>query len=165
MVEIANIRGREILDSRGNPTIEVDVVTATGKVGRAAVPSGASTGRREALELRDEDASRYGGKGVLKAVEHVNGELRAALIGKDASAQAELDKIMCDLDGTHNKARLGANALLGVSLAMAKAAALEAEQPLYRYLAKGGKLSMPVPMMNIINGGAHADNSVDYKNL
>jgi enolase len=163
MVEIANIRGREILDSRGNPTVEVDVVTTTGYVGRAAVPSGASTGRREALELRDADASRYGGKGVLKAVAHINGELRDALLGKDAKAQAELDQAMCDLDGTHNKARLGANAILGVSLAMAKAAALESKQPLYRYLAGNGALSMPVPMMNIINGGAHADNSVDLQ--
>jgi len=163
MVEIANIHGREILDSRGNPTVEVDVITATGNVGRAAVPSGASTGRREALELRDGDASRYGGKGVLKAVEHINGELRDALLGKDASAQAELDKAMCDLDGTDNKARLGANALLGVSLAIAKASALETKQPLYRYLAGSDSLSMPVPMMNIINGGAHADNSVDLQ--
>ncbi len=163
MVEIANIRGREILDSRGNPTVEVDVVTASGHMGRAAVPSGASTGKREALELRDGDASRYDGKGVLQAVGHINGELKDALIGKDASAQTALDKAMCDLDGTANKARLGANALLGVSLAMAKAAALDAGQPLYRYLSAGGGLCMPVPMMNIINGGAHADNSVDLQ--
>jgi len=166
MVEIVNIQGREILDSRGNPTIEVDVTSQSGQVGRAAVPSGASTGSREALELRDGDKSRYGGKGVLTAIEHINSTLRDALIGKDASQQTELDQQMCDLDGTENKANLGANALLGVSLALSKVAALDSKMPLYRYLGQlsgNSDFTLPVPMMNIINGGAHADNSVDLQ--
>ncbi len=161
--KIANIHAREIIDSRGNPTVEVDVTLASGTLGRAAVPSGASTGSREAIELRDGDKSRYGGKGVLKAVGNVNGEIRDALLGKDASDQAGIDQIMIDLDGTENKERLGANAILGVSMAAAKAAAAEAGVSLYRYI--GGEVAtlMPVPMMNIINGGSHADNSVDLQ--
>jgi len=162
MAEIVDIRAREILDSRGNPTLQADVVLASGVVGSAMVPSGASTGEREAIELRDGDKSRYGGKGVLKAVGHVNGEIKDALVGTDATDQAGLDKAMIDLDGTHNKARLGANATLGVSLAAAHAAAAEGGVPLYRYLSKGDFL-LPVPMMNIINGGSHADNSVDLQ--
>lgn len=162
MAEIVDIRAREILDSRGNPTLQADVVLASGVTGSAMVPSGASTGEREAIELRDGDKSRYGGKGVLKAVGHVNGEIKAALLGTDATDQAGLDKIMIDLDGTHNKARLGANATLGVSLAAAHAAAIEGGVPLYRYLGKDDFL-LPVPMMNIINGGSHADNSVDLQ--
>ncbi len=163
MSEITDIHAREILDSRGNPTVEVDVRTVAGALGRAAVPSGASTGTREALELRDGDKSRYLGKGVRKAVEHVNGELRRALIGKDVFAQEALDAAMQQLDGTDNKDRLGANAILGVSLATARAAADEMDVPLYQYLAGKNALRMPVPMMNIINGGAHADNSVDLQ--
>ncbi len=163
MSQIADIRGREILDSRGNPTVEADVVLTTGVIGRAAVPSGASTGSREAVELRDGDAARYGGKGVQKAVAAVNGELCEALKGKNVMDQAALDRIMIDLDGTPNKARLGANALLAVSLAASRAAAKESGKPLYRYLNRNGKYSMPVPMMNVINGGAHADNSVDMQ--
>lgn len=162
MAEIVDIRAREILDSRGNPTLQADVVLASGVTGSAMVPSGASTGEREAIELRDGDKSRYGGKGVLKAVGHVNGEIKGALLGTDATDQAGLDKIMIDLDGTHNKARLGANATLGVSLAAAHAAAIEGGVPLYRYLGKDDFL-LPVPMMNIINGGSHADNSVDLQ--
>jgi len=162
--QIGNIQAREILDSRGNPTIEADVTLVSGHIGRAAVPSGASTGSREAIELRDGDKTRYLGKGVLKAVANVNGEIRNALLSKDATHQAEIDQIMIDLDGTTNKERLGANALLAVSLAAAKASALALGQPLYRYLCEdGGQLSMPVPMMNIINGGSHADNSVDLQ--
>ena len=160
---IANIKAREIIDSRGNPTVEVDVVLESGKMGRAAVPSGASTGSREAIELRDDDKSRYLGKGVLKAVANVNGEIREALLGKDASDQSAVDQIMIDLDGTENKDRLGANAILGVSMAAAKAAATEAGLPLYRYLGGDAATTMPVPMMNIINGGSHADNSVDLQ--
>jgi enolase len=162
MSEIVDVRGREILDSRGNPTIEADVFTADGAIGRAMVPSGASTGSREALELRDGDQSRYLGKGVQKAVSHVNGPLREALVGLEVTDQASVDQTMLDLDGTENKANMGANALLGVSLATAHAAAQERALPLYRYLS-AGPYSLPVPMMNIINGGAHADNSVDLQ--
>jgi enolase len=167
MSRISDIRAREILDSRGNPTVEVDVLLESGTLGRAAVPSGASTGTREAVELRDGDKGRYGGKGVLKAVEHVNTVLRAALLGQDARAQAAIDRRMIELDGTENKARLGANAILGVSLATARAAAADARLPLYRYLAElsgdGRAPLMPVPMMNIVNGGAHANNSLDIQ--
>ncbi|MET0050444.1 MAG: phosphopyruvate hydratase, partial [Candidatus Thiodiazotropha sp.] len=162
MSEIVDVRAREILDSRGNPTIEADVITAEGAIGRAMVPSGASTGSREALELRDGDKSRYLGKGVLKAVSHVNGPIRDALMGMDAEDQAGIDQCMLDLDGTENKAKLGANALLGVSLAAAHATAQERALPLYRSLS-AGPYRLPVPMMNIINGGAHADNSVDLQ--
>jgi enolase len=163
MTDIKTIRGREILDSRGNPTIEVDVVLASGVKGTAAVPSGASTGSREAVELRDGDPSRYLGKGVLKAVANVNGELNDALAGMDASDQAGIDQKMIELDGTDNKGRLGANALLGVSLATAHAAAADKGVPLYRYLNPNGPYVLPAPMMNILNGGAHADNSVDLQ--
>jgi enolase len=163
MAKISDIRGREILDSRGNPTVEAEVVLDSGVSGWAAVPSGASTGTREAIELRDNDPKRYGGKGVRKAVAHVNGELRKALSGKDAADQAGIDQIMLKLDGTPTKARLGANAILAVSLAVAQAAARDAGQPLYRYLAREKELRLPVPMMNILNGGAHADNSVDFQ--
>ena len=162
MSKIVDIRGREILDSRGNPTVEADVITASGAIGRAVAPSGASTGSREALELRDGDKSRYLGKGVLKAVANIDGELRDAVIGMEVSDQTALDQTMIDLDGTDNKARLGANAILAVSLAAAHAAAQEKAIPLYRYLSSG-PYRMPVPMMNIINGGAHADNSVDIQ--
>ena len=162
MSEIVDVRGREILDSRGNPTIEADVFTADGAIGRAMVPSGASTGSREALELRDGDKSRYLGKGVLKAVSHINGPLKEALVGMEVTDQAAVDQTMLDLDGTENKANMGANALLGVSLATAHAAAQERALPLYRYLS-AGPYNLPVPMMNIINGGAHADNSVDLQ--
>jgi enolase len=167
MTRIADIRGREIIDSRGNPTVEADVILDSGVMGRAAVPSGASTGTREAVELRDGDRKRYGGKGVLKAVEHVNTVLRQALLGKNASDQAAIDQIMLDLDGTDTKGRLGANALLAISLANAHAAATDARQPLYRYLSQNFAGSrepvMPVPMMNILNGGAHANNSLDIQ--
>ncbi len=162
MSEIISIRAREILDSRGNPTIEADVYTADGAMGRAVAPSGASTGSREALELRDGDASRYGGKGVRKAVENVNTLIRDAVDGMDAGDQAALDQRMIELDGTENKSKLGANAILAVSLAAAHAAAQENEQPLYEYLGND-EFRLPVPMMNIINGGAHADNSVDLQ--
>jgi len=162
MTAIATIIGREILDSRGNPTVEVDVVLEDGHRGRAAVPSGASTGAHEAHELRD-GGSRYGGKGVLKAVEAVNTEIRKALDGFDADDQRGLDQLLCDLDGTENKKRLGANAILGVSLAAAKAAAESHEQPLYRYLGGEEASLLPVPMMNIINGGVHADNNIDFQ--
>ncbi|MEZ5828185.1 MAG: phosphopyruvate hydratase [Hyphomicrobiales bacterium] len=162
MTAIATIIGREILDSRGNPTVEVDVVLEDGHHGRAAVPSGASTGAHEAHELRD-GGKRYGGKGVKKAVEAVNGEIRKALDGFDADDQRGLDKLLCDLDGTANKKRLGANAILGVSLAAAKAAADSHEQPLYRYLGGEGATLLPVPMMNIVNGGMHADNPIDFQ--
>ena len=162
MSEITEITGREIIDSRGNPTVEADVRFASGAFGRAAVPSGASTGSREAVELRDGDPKRYLGRGVLRAVAHVNGEIRQSLMGQDGLAQAEIDAAMIELDGTANKSRLGANATLAVSLAIAKAAAAEQQQPLFRTLAGGGSV-MPVPMMNIINGGAHADNSVDIQ--
>jgi enolase len=161
--KIANIHAREIIDSRGNPTVEADVVLESGHMGRAAVPSGASTGSREAIELRDGDKNRYLGKGVLNAVANINGEIRDALLGKDASDQAAIDQTMIDLDGTENKDRLGANALLAVSMAAAKAAAAQASLPLYRYLGGESATIMPVPMMNIINGGSHADNSVDLQ--
>ena len=163
MAKIADIKAREILDSRGNPTVEVDVILESGKVGSAMVPSGASTGEREAIELRDGDKSRYLGKGVLKAVEFVNTEIRAVVVGMDSADQTALDQAMIDLDGTANKGRVGANAILGVSLAAAHASAAEAGVPLYRYLNTSGKFVMPVPMMNIINGGSHADNSVDLQ--
>ena len=162
MTAIATIVGREILDSRGNPTVEVDVVLENGAFGRAAVPSGASTGAHEARELRDGGA-RYGGKGVRKAVEAVNGEIRKALTGSDAGDQRAVDKRLCDLDGTDNKKRLGANAILGVSLANAKAAARDHNQPLYCYLGGDSATLLPVPMMNILNGGAHADNPIDFQ--
>ncbi len=167
MSKIKDIRGREILDSRGNPTVEADVILDSGAMGRAAVPSGASTGTREAVELRDNDKNRYGGKGVLKAVEHINTVLRQALLGADPRDQAGIDRKMIELDGTDNKARLGANAILGISLATAHAAANDAHEPLYRHLQQliGAKREpvMPVPMMNIINGGAHANNSLDVQ--
>ena len=163
MSAIVDIQGRQILDSRGNPTVEVDIVLESGASGRAAVPSGASTGTYEAVELRDGDRSKYGGKGVLNAVEAVNGELFDALAGLEASEQLMLDRIMIDLDGTPNKARLGANAILGISLAAAKAAAEEADLPLYRYVGGASAHILPVPLMNIINGGAHADNPVDIQ--
>ncbi len=162
MSEIVDIKAREILDSRGNPTIEADVLTAEGALGRAAVPSGASTGSREALELRDGDKSRYLGKGVTQAVSNVNGTIRDALVGMDVQDQQALDRTMLDLDGTENKASLGANALLAASLAAAHAAAQEKAMPLYQSLGDGN-YRLPVPMMNIINGGAHADNSVDFQ--
>ena len=161
MIRISEIRGREILDSRGNPTVEADVTLEDGTMARAAVPSGASTGTREAVELRDGDKSRYLGKGVTKAVANVNGEIRDALVGKDLQDQRALDERMIELDGTENKGRLGANALLAVSLATARAQAQSDGTPLYRHL--GDDTTMPVPMMNIINGGAHADNSVDIQ--
>jgi enolase len=167
MTKIANIKGREVLDSRGNPTVEADVILEDGTIGSACAPSGASTGSREALELRDKDANRYLGKGVLKAVEAVNGKIRDSLIGKDAADQRGIDQIMLDLDGTENKANLGANAILAVSLAAAKAAAISLGKPLYAHIADingtSGKHSMPVPMMNILNGGEHADNNVDIQ--
>ena len=163
MTAIVAVRGREILDSRGNPTVEVDVSLAGGAMGRAAVPSGASTGTHEAVELRDGDAARYGGKGVLRAVGSVNGELADALSGMDAQDQAALDRAMIALDGTADKGRLGANAILGVSLAAAKAAAADAGLPLYRHLGGPAARLLPTPMMNIVNGGAHADNSIDFQ--
>jgi enolase len=163
MSAIVDIHGREILDSRGNPTVEVEVVLESGASGRAAVPSGASTGTHEAVELRDGDKSRYLGKGVLNAVESVNGELADALSGVEAFDQVGIDHMMIDLDGTPNKARLGANAILGISLAVAKAAASEADLPLYRYVGGVNARLLPVPMMNIINGGAHADNPIDIQ--
>ena len=163
MSAIVDIIAREILDSRGNPTVEADVLLESGVMGRAAVPSGASTGTREAIELRDGDTSRYLGKGVMRAVEHVNTEISEALIGLDAQEQAFIDKTLIDLDGTDNKARLGANALLAVSMAVAKAAAEESGLPLYRYFGGAGQMSLPVPMMNIINGGEHANNSLDIQ--
>lgn len=163
MSAIIDIFAREILDSRGNPTVECDVLLESGVMGRAAVPSGASTGEKEALELRDGDKQRYLGKGVLQAVENVNNEIAQALIGIDASEQSYIDQIMIDLDGTDNKGRLGANAMLAVSLAVARAAAEDAGLPLYRYIGGTGPMSMPVPMMNVINGGAHANNSLDIQ--
>lgn len=163
MSAIIDIFAREILDSRGNPTVECDVLLESGVMGRAAVPSGASTGEKEALELRDGDKQRYLGKGVLQAVENVNNEIAQALIGIDASEQSYIDQIMIDLDGTDNKGRLGANATLAVSLAVARAAAEDAGLPLYRYIGGAGPMSMPVPMMNVINGGAHANNSLDIQ--
>lgn len=163
MSEIIAIQAREILDSRGNPTVEVDVVLESGVQGRAAVPSGASTGTREALELRDQDKKRYGGKGVLKAVGHVNDTIAPSLLGIEATQQVLIDQTMLALDGTSNKEKLGANAILGVSLAAAKAAAAELELPLYNYLGGVNAKTLPVPMMNILNGGAHADNNVDIQ--
>ncbi|MBA4341080.1 MAG: phosphopyruvate hydratase [Methylibium sp.] len=165
MSAIVDIVGREILDSRGNPTVECDVLLESGVMGRAAVPSGASTGSREAIELRDGDKSRYLGKGVLKAVEHINTEISEAVLGLDASEQAFLDKTLIDLDGTENKSRLGANAMLAVSMAVARAAAEESGLPLYRYFGGMGGVQLPVPMMNVINGGAHANNSLDLQEL
>ncbi|RMF56970.1 MAG: phosphopyruvate hydratase [Calditrichaeota bacterium] len=163
MSTIVEIFAREILDSRGNPTVEVDVYLESGAFGRAAVPSGASTGEHEALELRDGDPKRYSGKGVLQAVQNVNDLIAPELVGEDASEQTVIDKLLLDLDGTENKAKLGANAMLGVSLAVAKAAADEAELPLYQYLGGVNAKTLPVPMMNILNGGVHADNNVDLQ--
>ena len=163
MSAIVDVIGREILDSRGNPTVEADVLLESGILGRAAVPSGASTGSREAIELRDGDKKRYGGKGVLKAVEHVNTEICEAVIGVDATEQTFIDRTLLDLDGTENKSRLGANAMLAVSLAIARAAAEESGLPLHRYLGGAGPMAMPVPMMNVINGGAHADNGLEMQ--
>ncbi|HOB66580.1 phosphopyruvate hydratase [Ottowia sp.] len=163
MSAIVDIVGREILDSRGNPTVECDVLLESGVMGRAAVPSGASTGSREAIELRDGDKARYLGKGVLKAVEHINTEISEAVLGLDASEQAFLDKTMIDLDGTDNKSRLGANAMLAVSMAVARAAAEESGLPLYRYFGGMNGCQLPVPMMNVINGGAHANNNLDLQ--
>jgi enolase len=163
MAAIADIRAREILDSRGTPTIEVDVVLETGTTGRAAVPSGASTGAHEAVELRDGDKSRYGGKGVRTAVANVEGEILDAVSGMEATDQVVIDNVMIDLDGTPNKARLGANAILGVSLAVARAAASDLEQPLYRYVGGVYARTLPVPQMNILNGGKHADNPIDIQ--
>ncbi|MBK9130668.1 MAG: phosphopyruvate hydratase [Gammaproteobacteria bacterium] len=163
MAKIVDVIGREILDSRGNPTVEADVILESGARGTAAVPSGASTGSREAIELRDGDARRYGGKGVTRAVENIRQEIRGALLGKDAMDQAAIDRIMIGLDGTPNKSRLGANAILAVSLANARAAAEAAGKPLYRYLGGEGGFTLPVPMMNVVNGGVHADNSLDMQ--
>jgi len=163
MSAIVDVIGREILDSRGNPTVEADVLLESGVMGRAAVPSGASTGSREAIELRDGDKARYLGKGVLQAVENVNTEICEAVIGVDATEQAFVDQTLLDLDGTENKSRLGANAMLAVSMAVARAAAEESGLPLHRYLGGAGAMAMPVPMMNVINGGAHADNGLDMQ--
>ena len=163
MSSIVDVVAREILDSRGNPTVEADVLIESGVMGRAAVPSGASTGSREALELRDKDATRYGGKGVLRAVENINTEISEAIMSLDAQEQSFIDRTLIDLDGTENKSRLGANAMLAVSMAVAKAAAEESGLPLYRYFGGSGAMQMPVPMMNIINGGAHANNSLDIQ--
>ncbi len=165
MSAIVDIVGREILDSRGNPTVECDVLLESGTMGRAAVPSGASTGSREAIELRDGDANRYGGKGVLRAIEHINTEISEAVLGLDSSEQAFLDRTLIDLDGTDNKSRLGANATLAVSMAVARAAAEESGLPLYRYFGGSGAMQMPVPMMNVVNGGAHANNNLDLQEL
>ena len=162
-MRIANIKGREILDSRGNPTIEVDVILENGIIGRASVPSGASTGEHEALELRDKDASRYAGKGVLKAVKHINTHLTNALIGKNVYEQRDIDRTMIELDGTPTKSRMGANAILGISLAVAKAAAASLNMPLYRYIGGCNTYVMPVPMMNIINGGSHSDAPIAFQ--
>ena len=163
MTAITDIIGREILDSRGNPTVEVDVILENGSRGRAAVPSGASTGAHEAVELRDGDKARFGGRGVRKAVDAVNGEIFDALGGMDAEAQTKIDETLISLDGTPNKGRLGANAILGVSLATAKAAASAKSAPLYRYVGGTAARVLPVPMMNIVNGGVHADNPIDFQ--
>jgi enolase len=163
MSAIVEVIAREILDSRGNPTIEADVLLESGVLGRAAAPSGASTGSREAIELRDGDKKRYGGKGVLKAVEHVNTEIVEAIVGVDATEQSFIDRTLIDLDGTENKSRLGANAILAVSMAVAKAAAEDSGLPLHRYLGGAGAMAMPVPMMNVVNGGVHADNGLDMQ--
>jgi enolase len=160
---MSSIVAREILDSRGNPTVEADVLLESGVMGRAAVPSGASTGSREALELRDKDAARFGGKGVLNAIEHINTEISESIMGLDATEQSFIDRSLIELDGTENKGRLGANSLLAVSMAVAKAAAEECGLPLYRYFGGSGEMQMPVPMMNVINGGAHANNSLDMQ--
>src|SRR5437868_13424171 len=165
MSSIVDVVAREILDSRGNPTLEADVLLESGVMGRAAVPSGASTGSREAIELRDGDKRRYGGKGVLKAVEYVNTEISEAVVGLDAVEQTFIDRTLIDLDGTENKARLGAHATLAVSMAVAKAAAEESGLPLYRYFGGSGAMQMPVPMMNVVNGGAHANNNLDLQEL
>ncbi|MBI3375589.1 MAG: phosphopyruvate hydratase [Betaproteobacteria bacterium] len=163
MSSIVDVVAREILDSRGNPTVEADVLLESGVMGRAAVPSGASTGSREAIELRDGDVQRYNGKGVLRAVENVNTEISEAIVGLDSSEQSFIDKALIELDGTENKSRLGANSLLAVSMAVAKAAAEESGLPLYRYFGGSGQMQMPVPMMNVVNGGAHANNSLDLQ--
>ena len=163
MSTIVDIIGREIIDSRGNPTVECDVLLESGVMGRAAVPSGASTGSREAIELRDGDAKRYGGKGVLKAVENINTEISEAVLGLDATEQAYVDRTLIELDGTDNKANLGANAMLAVSMAVARAAAEESGLPLYRFFGGSGQMALPVPMMNVINGGAHANNNLDLQ--
>ena len=163
MSQIVKVYGREILDSRGNPTVEVDVYTAAGAMGRAAVPSGASTGVHEALELRDKQDDRFMGKGVMKAVQNVNNVLAEQIEGMEVSEQAEIDARMIELDGTENKSKFGANAMLGISLAAAKAAAQETGQDLYRYVGGCNATVLPVPMMNILNGGSHADNSVDFQ--
>ena len=165
MSSIVDVVAREILDSRGNPTVEADVLLESGVMGRAAVPSGASTGSREASELRDGDSGRYGGKGVLKAVEHVNTEICEAIVGLDASEQAFIDRTLIDLDGSENKSRLGANALLAVSMAAARSAAEESGLPLYRYFGGSGPMQVPVPLMNVVNGGAHANNSLEMQEL
>jgi enolase len=165
MSAIVDIIGREILDSRGNPTVECDVLLESGVMGRASVPSGASTGSREAIELRDGDKSRYLGKGVLRAVEHINTEISESVLGLDAAEQAFLDRTMIELDGTENKGRLGANAMLAVSMAVARAAAEESGLPLYRYFGGSAAMQLPVPMMNVINGGAHANNNLDLQEL
>src|SRR6218665_3059589 len=163
MSQIVRVHARQILDSRGNPTVEVDILTDNGYLGRAAVPSGASTGVHEAVELRDDDPKTYVGKGVLKAVANVNNTIAPEILGANVFEQGLIDKIMIDLDGTSNKGNLGANAILGVSLAVAKAAAMEAGQSLYRYIGGVSANTLPVPMMNILNGGSHADNSIDYQ--
>ncbi|HQR51611.1 MAG TPA: phosphopyruvate hydratase, partial [Methylophilaceae bacterium] len=163
MSAIVEVIAREILDSRGNPTVEADVLLESGIIGRAAVPSGASTGSKEAVELRDDDKDRYLGKGVLRAVENVNTEITEAIIGLDAEEQSFIDNTLIELDGTENKSRLGANAILAVSLACARAAAEESGLPLYRYLGGAGRMQLPVAMMNIITGGAHASNSIDMQ--
>src|SRR4030095_2171205 len=163
MSAIVDIIGREVIDSRGNPTVECDVLLESGVMGRAAVPSGASTGSREAIELRDGDRGRYLGKGVVKAVGAINTEISEAVMGLEANEQAFLDRTLIELDGTENKARLGANSMPAVSMAVAKAAAEEAGLPLYRYFGGSGPMSMPVPMMNVINGGAHANNNLDMQ--
>ena len=163
MSQIVSVYAREVLDSRGNPTVEVEVRSEKGAMGRAIVPSGASTGVHEAVELRDQDTNRYLGLGVLKAVANVNEEIAGAVIGQDVMAQRKIDQMMIDLDGTPNKGRLGANAILGVSLAVAKCAANELNMPLYRYIGGANAHVLPSPMMNIINGGAHADNNVDFQ--
>jgi enolase len=162
-MEIREIKAREVLDSRGNPTVEVDCVLTTGVVGRAIVPSGASTGAYEAIEMRDKDPKRYLGKGVLRAVRNVNEKIAKALVGADATLQSRIDQMMIDLDGTKNKAKLGANAILGVSLATARAAAQAHGLPLYRYIGGVDAQTLPVPMMNIVNGGAHADNNLNFQ--
>jgi enolase len=163
MSAIVDVRARQILDSRGNPTVEADVLLESGTLGRAAVPSGASTGEHEAVELRDGDSDRYGGKGVRDAVRHVRGEIRQAVLGREAADQQALDRVLIDLDGTPNKGRLGANALLAVSMAAARGAAIESGVSLYRHLGDEQSRVLPVPMLNILNGGAHADNNVDIQ--